>query len=1720
MWVGALFWMGSVLAQPDNDTFDRREVLQGPRLTVRGTTTDSTRDRFEAELTGAQVGQGVVWWEWVAPLSGPVTVTLDGNFGGFRGRFLFFEGATAESLRLVGERTGSGTVVVPVESGRRYTMAAVSGTTYSETFQIHLALPVAPPNDTWSGATVLDGDWMAVRGTLLDATPDVDGRAPQVWWRWTAPHSGMAVLQSPPSGLMLSAWREDQEPAIDRPLTQSRYLWSTVPSEAGPLLSQVWRVEAGQTYRIAAEANPGLGIEDFELRLQLTRVSIEADREAIPLGGSLALRIRIPPEMGLGWSQGVVSVNDGTFLTNRDVMTPFLWKPSREGRFRVTAAVDDHQGRRWVATNQLEVVVLGPLAVANDRFEDRILLPAQTNFFVQPGWATVDPGEPLPGGGSLWYEWQASVDGRMVVSVSKNIGEEFQVTAFSGPTLESLETLPFQSDTDPWLRNWSLQVRAGQRGFLRMTSSGANRNASFGVAFAIGAIPGNDEFQNRAVLPSGSFRVEGNNSVATRELDEPSQMRKSVWYDWTAPAEGTLSLVYPSLYEHQVRLYSGTRWPPSIQVPNQWRSSTVGQFLVTEGVHYSICLLGSQSPFNFPYLDGGPFVLEGTFAPSPPNDGFFSPLTLSGDDLRFEGSLAGAQPTTSRTFVRPEFRYLWYDWAAAVDGQVVVSVSSGFQGEVVGVNLDAQDVPLPMERISGQVAFSVRGGSRYRIGIGNAFGGADVFEAILRVRRPAVNDLFADRIPISGLREQLRGPSPGSSLEEEPTGFPPFSGSLWWTWTAPRSGWVALRSRSLMGVRVFTGDALRSLSEVAVTTDPEDANGQETRFDATAGVSYQIAVRTDPRQPFDEIVDLDLSTFVIASPRPADVFLYGLDASVSANPPDPDVDGILVGPVTVEGGYIGSRPSTLGVLTSLPGSTTVKPVYIPGVSLRLRATNAAGEVRLSRPVQVPVRPSNDDFARALRIEGIQGTGQATLAGTTLEPREPGPGQAEGWGSVWMQWRAPATGTLWFRSKASSNKTNNVQVFRGSSLAGLREVPATRDRDGIAAPVDRNVEYWIRVAGVVDGNFGTFDWESWPFRIVIPVSGNLRKSDLYYELLADVPASDIAEVYYVTAEEMLGPMTRPPWRVVPNRLPALGEVTLNAMVWFQDGTQSSFPATATVQWRPDNDDLAHAIPVREGFLDTVGTGGATLEPGEPAAPAGSGSLWWTFEPLGDGYLRMSTDNATYLLEAFQAPRIDSWAGAVKLSGPVAGSDLEVRGGQKYLIRLLSPQPGAVTLFMNFSRVGTNQTPETAAELPGADIPFRAEFGPTLGSGASRFWWFVPKRSGVAYFESSGPTAGTYYWRLHPDGVRDDTHPFFWPNHYAVEAGSRYLVESWLPPGNFGTWEGSLRIQDANFNDQFSRSWPVPEEGMNRRFFFGEVPSDSAEPVLPPASDPGSRRSLWFSWTSPRRQYVTFWSSTVAPLAVFEGDSLATLWPIAQSDWIPIQFLAEGGRTYSLLLQQTGFVNWGTTVGIDPLPPPPHDGFDSRGRVSGFDATLEFETLGATREPDEPWHADVISLGATWWSWTAPARGRVTLKREQGVNNPFLLAVYRGLNLADLVPIANSGEPGNGRSLQISVHAGEELQIAGTPTEPSYYGFQVPERWFLEFQPESDPLEDLILSPLGDHLELQWPGTHPGAVLEATESLKNPSWQPLDVGDGSPLRLPWPESGSRFFRIRTQ
>ena len=66
---------------------------------------------------------------------------------------------------------------------------------------------------------------------------------------------------------------------------------------------------------------------------------------------------------------------------------------------------------------------------------------------------------------------------------------------------------------------------------------------------------------------------------------------------------------------------------------------------------------------------------------------------------------------------------------------------------------------------------------------------------------------------------------------------------------------------------------------------------------------------------------------------------------------------------------------------------------------------------------------------------------------------------------------------------------------------------------------------------------------------------------------------------------------------------------------------------------------------------------------------------------------------------------------------------------------------------------------------------------------------------------------------------------------------------------------------------------------------------------------------------------------------------------------------------------------------------------------------------------------------------------------------------------------------------------------------------------------DPIPPrLAIQPTATNMILSWTPAWPGLILEATDSLSFPDWQPLDTGGTNVIQVPL-DSPNRFFRLDT-
>lgn len=328
---------------------------------------------------------------------------------------------------------------------------------------------------------------------------------------------------------------------------------------------------------------------------------------------------------------------------------------------------------------------------------------------------------------------------------------------------------------------------------------------------------------------------------------------------------------------------------------------------------------------------------------------------------------------------------------------------------------------------------------------------------------PALNDNFAARAPLAG--DYLEATANNIAATAE-TGEPDHAGlsagaSLWWTWTASTNGWVtlsSLQSAFTPCFAVYRGADLTNLSLVALSPVKCAEQGwgvlqsisQTEIFRVAAGEIYQVAFDS-PRSVYGDYdptnaprgqirFSLVFSTLEITSPTNGATFFT--DSVVPVSLDMGGATGMLYGfslemdsQTVVREPFVPDLPPSPWLLTNLP----------PGLhTLRARASDLSGRERFSPPVQIHVRPANDDFARAVALAGTNLSWAGNTYYATMEPGEPSHPSGHDGFTVWYRWTAPGDGVA--RIAIPTGGGVALTVFRGNNLTNLEPVAANPAQD--------------------------------------------------------------------------------------------------------------------------------------------------------------------------------------------------------------------------------------------------------------------------------------------------------------------------------------------------------------------------------------------------------------------------------------------------------------------------------------------------------------------------------------------------------------------------------------------------------------------------------------------------------------------------------------------------
>ncbi|QNH58658.1 MAG: hypothetical protein H2674_04870 [Limnospira indica BM01] len=241
-----------------------------------------------------------------------------------------------------------------------------------------------------------------------------------------------------------------------------------------------------------------------------------------------------------------------------------------------------------------------------------------------------------------------------------------------------------------------------------------------------------------------------------------------------------------------------------------------------------------------------------------PNDDFSSSATLSGTSVNITSSNVNAtkepgEPNHAGLYGGSS---VWWNWTAPDSGLVTIdtfgsnfdTILAAYTGSSLS-NLTEIDSNDDTNGLQSQISFVVEPGTTYKIAV-DGFGGAsgDINLSLLLETSLLSNDDFANSTSLGGSYASVTSSNIGATKQPGEPNHAGNSGgsSLWWNWTAPGSGNVAINTGGSdfdTTLAAYTGSSISNLTEVASNDDSLWYGRQsEIIFDVIGGTNYNIAV--------------------------------------------------------------------------------------------------------------------------------------------------------------------------------------------------------------------------------------------------------------------------------------------------------------------------------------------------------------------------------------------------------------------------------------------------------------------------------------------------------------------------------------------------------------------------------------------------------------------------------------------------------------------------------------------------------------------------------------------------------------------------------------------------------------------------------------------------------------------------------------------------------------
>ena len=1295
-------------------------------------------------------------------------------------------------------------------------------------------------------------------------------------------------------------------------------------------------------------------------------------------------------------------------------------------------------------------------------------------------------------GKSIWWAWQAPTTGIVEIKASgTTVLDEINwrpvIAVYTGGILTALEpTLVGDNvtgvETDP--QTGAPIVIYTADGVVRFV---AQRGIVYRIAVdgPVGLVPSegnitlnivqeyNDLFINAENLNADaddlfSIKSQGDNYNATQEPLEPQHAGnaagKSVWWSWTAPADGLVNLktywddfdplTNPLSYFNTIlAVYVGDEIT-NLQEVTSDNDSGLGDtsevnFLAIGGTTYWIAVDGE---FDGSTTTEGDIYLELNLLPQ--NNLFESASVIAGTSL----SVGGFNLNASKDIGEPDHtgnvggKSVWWRWTAPSNGQVIIDTSTSsfdtllavYTGATLGtlVEIDSNDNYTSPD-LASQVAFTGVAGTEYFIAIDgfNDGGGAAEGQITMSLTTRTNNNDFQQSFVLTGFVDVDEGNNGTANTQ---VGEPVHAGivggkSLWWSWVAPSTGPVEISSEgSFLDtlLAVYTGDALAQLVLVDASDDFDGNSYGKIIFEATAGVRYRIAL--DGKAGASGLIKV--SVFMPANNDLAGAWeLSGADAEITHTTFNADMESAEPSHSTVEdsvaGGSVWYRwtaPSD-GVVNISAVSDTVDlgiAAYVGDNFIDFDTGQL--EVGVNKVIAFPVAEAQEyfiavrglptqfefelhlvetaiigTFGGAVPLKGFNSSAFQNNENAFKEPGEPLHAKNSGGRSVWFSWTAPESGNLTV-STAGSDLDTLLAVYQGADLTSLLALASNDD----FAP-------------------GTTS------QVTLPVF--------------------VGETYFIAVDGKYD---------------------------FGGNTISTGNILLDLSLAPFNDLFANATLVTGGSLLLQSfSNNAGKEGSEPdhAGNVGGSSVWYDYLAPADGMIVVDTAGSEIdtLLAVYSGDTIGGLsiiASNDNLGGVITSSRvvLIAEAGESYKFAIDGKNGEFGKLVFSLFMISENDDFASRTNLSGT---FAVSSGVTnyatheVGEpihagnvGGRSIWWdWTAPADGRVDIDTSSSNFDTLLAIYSGDAIDDLTEIASNDNaepgkvisflSTPVFGGVTYKIavdgKNSSGVGERGTALLNLEFTPAPANDNFAMALDLPGnsavDASNNYAASSEMGEGFAEFGT-------IGRSVWWKWTAPSQGQLalnTFGSGFDTILAVAEGTDVDDLSVVGFNDnalgggsLSSLAVMVTGGTTYYILVDGTAgntiaastgniilnlsFTN-ATTGGGDFEPA---DKFLDAVEISGYGFNITTTNASATQEPTEPLHARNPGGKSIWFEWTAPATGLATINTA-GSNFDSLLAVYSGTVLGELIEIVSNDDVSGGddtSSVRFIATAGTTYLIA--------------------------------------------------------------------------------------------